>query len=250
MDDKYCTVLLDSWVIGKVSIHDPDILPAQVVTYIRKLGDYHSPAHKLIISLYHHIRKHATEVDIMEAVAPIPENIPMSGSAQELLNRKSIYLHNLGTTGEQIQAAYPTVQGQLLNARASVTHCTHAEMNVLQMLLSISPQPKEIKIGVSKRSCFLCTEFFRIVEEEYGVKILFSGCHNKVYAGWRCFEDKLLPKIKQVVDEKLEIHLDKIQRFPKFDSEPLDSDEEEIEDYGDYGEKYQEQYQEQYQSHI
>ncbi|KAF8421163.1 hypothetical protein EV426DRAFT_609457 [Tirmania nivea] len=178
------------------------------------------------------------------SVAPIPENIPMSGSAQELLNRKSIYLHNLGTTGEQIQAAYPAVQGQLLNARASVTHCTHAEMNVLQMLLSISPQPKEIKIGVSKRCCFLCTEFFRIVEEEYRVKILFSGHHNKVYAGWRCFEDKLLPRIKQVVDEKLEIHLDKIHRFPRFDSEPLDSEEEEI-DRGLWGE-----IQEKYQSRI
>ena len=103
-------------------------------------------------------------------------------------------------------------------------------MNVLQKLLSISPQPKEIKIGVSKR------EFFKIVEAEYEVHILFSRHHNKVYAGWRCFEDKLLPRIKQVVDEKLGIHLDKMHRLPRFDSEPLDSEQEEdMEDIGDYG---------------
>ena len=162
-------------------MHDPDILPAQVVTYTQKLGDCHSAAHQLIASLYPYIGKHATELDITEVVAPIPESILMSGSAQELLNRKSIYLHNLETTVEQIQAAYPVVQDQLLNAKVSVTHCTHAEMNVLRKLLSISPQTKKIKIGVSKRCCLLCTESFRIVEEEYEVKILLSGHHNNFF---------------------------------------------------------------------
>jgi len=79
-------------------------------------------------------------------------------------------------------------------------------------------------------------EILWIVEEEYGVKILFSGYHNKVYAGWKCFDDKILLRIKQVVDEKLGINLDRIHRFPRFDSEPLDSEEEDIEDLGDYSE--------------
>jgi len=72
-------------------MHDPDILPAQVVTCIQKLGDYHSAAYQLIASLYPYIGKHTTGLNIMEVVAPIPENILMPGSAQELLNRKSIY---------------------------------------------------------------------------------------------------------------------------------------------------------------
>ena len=66
-----------------------------------------------------------------------------------------------------MQVAYPIVQDLLLNV--------------------------EIKIGVS----------VRIVQDEYRVQGLFSGHQNKVYTGWRFFEGKLLPRIKQVVYEGL-----------------------------------------------
>ena len=103
---------------------------------------------------------------------------------------------------------------------------THAEMNIPERLLSISPQPKKIKIGVSKRCCFLCTEFFKIVQDDYKIGILFSGMHNKVYAGWKppkC-EEKYYLKMKELVEARLEVCLDKIHRIPRFNSEPIDSD--------------------------
>ena len=57
---------------GLQDIYDPKKLQPVVLSLL-----------KIIIVHYH---RKIVDLDILEVVAPIPENIPMPGSAQELLN--------------------------------------------------------------------------------------------------------------------------------------------------------------------
>ena len=61
----------------------------------------------------------------------------------------------------------------------------HCELTIALHRMKTHQTPTAIKIGVSKRVCWLCQKYLERLSAHYNVRILISEYQGKCRAGWR-----------------------------------------------------------------
>ncbi len=85
---------------------------------------------------------------------------------------------------EDVKTKYPDIIVKTTD-NATVTTSDHCELtlalNAIKSGLTLAP----IKIGVSKRICWLCEQYLDFLSESKGARILISEYQGKIHSGWR-----------------------------------------------------------------
>ncbi len=73
-----------------------------------------------------------------------------------------------------VKTKYPDIIVATTNNNATVTTSDHCELTLALNAIKSGPTLSPIKIGVSKRICWICERYLDFLSESKGVRILIS----------------------------------------------------------------------------
>ncbi len=117
---------------------------------------------------------------------------------------------------------YPDIIVATTN-NATVTTSDHCELTLALNAIKSGPTLAPIKIGVSKRICWLCKQYLDFLSESKGVRILISENQGKVHSGWRvpaCTPEDIKMRMHTLVHEEITEIRERIIGRKKSDSFP------------------------------
>ena len=130
-------------------------------------------------------------------------------------------------TAENVNAKFPELCTKTTE-NATVTMSCHCEITLALRALKSKCTSTPIKIGVSKRICWLCEKYLKFLSHSQNVRILVSEYQGKIHAGWRIPEytpedvkTKIHILVHEQVTEILEI-MRKSDSFPPEDHQSLE----------------------------
>lgn len=163
-----------------------------------------------------------TTNNFSQVTPPINQTIKIPKSVCTLLNEDAEKQDEEHVTDEDIKTKYPDI---IVGTTDNVTITTsdHCELtlalNAIKPGLTLAP----IKIGVSKRICWLCEQYLDFLSESKGVKILTSEYQGKIHSGWRvprCTPEDVKMKMHTLVHEEIAEIRGRIINRKKSDSFP------------------------------
>jgi hypothetical protein len=85
---------------------------------------------------------------------------------------------------EDLTRAFPHVAQQQTEGEASITLSCHCELTAALHFIKSTPATS-VKIGLSKRLCFLCQKYIEELTRATRIKFLLSSSyHDKIHSGW------------------------------------------------------------------
>lgn len=207
------------------------ILDAQLLRRVRKLGDYYGAALVLIRNAELLPRDQLRQLRIVEAVPPTPDLRLLCTNQVDRINVWARYIGELEVSEADLRLAFLEMDKIPSNPASTHTVCVHCECTLLLKMIRIkstaaspsAPTPMLLEMGVSKSSCFMCREFITAVQKVYHITVLVSSCHGKHVAG--CSLPQSAPAVlrdlmgKRIMDEMGDI-LQRAARKCKSDSIP------------------------------
>ena len=85
---------------------------------------------------------------------------------------------------EDVKTKYPDIIVETTD-NATVTTSDHCELNLALNAIKSGRTLAPIKIGVSRRICWLCEQYLDFLSESKGAQILISKYQGKIHSGWR-----------------------------------------------------------------
>ena len=113
-----------------------------------------------------------------QQVVKIPKNICT------LLNEDATKKDKEHVTAEYVNAKFPEICTKTTE-NTTVTMSCHCEITLALRALKSKCTSTPIKIGVSKRICWLCEKYLKFLSHSQNVRILVSEYQGKIHAGWR-----------------------------------------------------------------
>lgn len=144
-----------------------------------------------------------------------------------LLNENASKKDQEYVSAEDINAKYPEIDPET-TGNATVTTSNHCELTLALRALDLQCPPTPIKIGVSKRVCWLCEQYLDLLSHSQNVRILVSEYQGKIHTGWRipeCTPEDIKTKMHGLVDEEVTEIRERIINQRKSDSFPLENRE-------------------------
>ena len=125
-----------------------------------------------------------TTNNFSQAAHPIHQTVQIPISVCTLLNEDAKKQDEEYVTDEDVKTKYPELTVATTN-NATVTTSDHCELTLALNAIKSGPTLAPIKIGVSKRICWLCKQYLDFLSESKGVRILISEYQGKIHSGWR-----------------------------------------------------------------
>lgn len=87
-------------------------------------------------------------------------------------------------TEKDVETKFPNICAET-TGNATVTTSCHCELTLALRAIESEYTITAIKIGVSKRICWLCEQYLEFLSHNQKVRLLVSQYQGKIHAGWR-----------------------------------------------------------------
>lgn len=208
------------------------ILDAQLLRRVRKLGDYYGAALVFIRNAALLPRDQLRQLQIVEAVPPTPELRLLRTNQVDMINEWARHIREPEVSEADLRRAFPEMDDIPPNPTSMHTVGIHCECTLLLEMINLTstaaspsaPTPMLLEVGVSKSSCFMCREFVAAVQKIYRhITVRVSSCHGKHVAGWSLPQSApavLRELMEKRVQDEMDDVLQRATRKRKSDSIP------------------------------
>ncbi|KAL0631771.1 hypothetical protein Q9L58_009361 [Maublancomyces gigas] len=194
------------------------ILDAQLLRRVRKLGDYYRAALVLIQNAALLPRDQLRKLRIIEAVPPTPELRLLRTNQVDMINEWARHIREPEVSEDDLRRAFPEMDDIPPNPTGMPTVCVHCECTLLLEMINLTstaasastPTPVLLEIGVSKSSCFMCREFVAAVQKVYRhITVRVSSGHGKHVAGWS-LPESAPAVLRELMEKRVQDEMDNV----------------------------------------
>ena len=157
-----------------------------------------------------------------QVIPPEQQVVKIPKSICTLLNEDATKKDQEHVTAENVNAKFPEICTKTTE-NAEVTMSYHCEITLALRAFKSKYTSTPIKIGVSKRICWLCEKYLKFLSHSQNVRILISEYQGKINAGWQIPEytpQDVKTKMHILVHEQVKEIRESIINWRKSDSSP------------------------------
>ena len=162
-----------------------------------------------------------------QVIPPAQKTVQIPKSICTLLNEDATKTDQEHVTERDVETKFPQSCTET-TGNATVTTSCHCELTLALRGIESECTITPIKIGVSKRICWLCEQYLDFLSHNQRVRLLVSQYQSKIHAGWRIPEntpEAVKKKVHLLVHEEVTEIRESIISRRKSDSFPSENRE-------------------------